>query len=465
MYVRKFEGDNLSETLQVVKSELGPDAIILKTNTFKNGFKKNKVEITAAISKDDYEKKMKMDSLLNDEQKKSFYNSSSKNIKKSLTKDEKQTPTNYGSLGLNKNVQANRIENDLDVFLDEPKETRSNFTENFNDVLEPIASSELSSMNSQNHNLSADLEEKRLADLNKMNNKFKDLQELYDRQTHDLEVLMSKYSQIESSLEGLYSERSSTSKINELRKILSSFELSEKIISTIVRKAQFELSDEELENEDLLYDLTLREINEIINVKDAMFSNINFRNESVVSILISEGATGQSSMSYKLSQLSNDSFVIEYTQEEISSEIDFSKDMLGIKKVTVNSLQSLVKKVREANDEGNNVFIDLNAISSKSDETKKIIQTIKKSFSNVEIFLSLSAIHSEQYNRKVLNRYNDVTDLYLVSHLDLCVNLATLINLQFEFKKPFSFFGTGNIIPSDIQTATKEKLMEDIFNL
>ena len=51
MYVKKFEAESLDEALREVKSELGPDAIILKTITnkgLKGAFKKSRVEITAA---------------------------------------------------------------------------------------------------------------------------------------------------------------------------------------------------------------------------------------------------------------------------------------------------------------------------------------------------------------------------------------------------------------------------------
>ena len=68
MFVRKFEGETLDEALQLVKRELGPDAIILKTVTNKGlagAFKKSKIEITAAISEQSYTKKAKVDHVLN----------------------------------------------------------------------------------------------------------------------------------------------------------------------------------------------------------------------------------------------------------------------------------------------------------------------------------------------------------------------------------------------------------------
>ncbi|AFQ45736.1 flagellar biosynthesis protein FlhF [Desulfosporosinus meridiei] len=54
MRVRRFVGDNVSETMGKVKRELGSDAVILQTREFNDGgffglFGKKKVEITAAI--------------------------------------------------------------------------------------------------------------------------------------------------------------------------------------------------------------------------------------------------------------------------------------------------------------------------------------------------------------------------------------------------------------------------------
>ena len=47
MYVRKFQGESIDETIKEIKRELGPEAIILKTETFKgikSALKKSKVE-------------------------------------------------------------------------------------------------------------------------------------------------------------------------------------------------------------------------------------------------------------------------------------------------------------------------------------------------------------------------------------------------------------------------------------
>ena len=62
MYVRKFQGESIDETIKLIKKELVLEAIILKTETFKgikSAFKKSRVEITAAITEKSLCKKTK----------------------------------------------------------------------------------------------------------------------------------------------------------------------------------------------------------------------------------------------------------------------------------------------------------------------------------------------------------------------------------------------------------------------
>ena len=89
MFVKKFEADTLEEALKAVKFELGPDAIILKTITnsgLKGAFKKKRIEITAAISERSYEKKAKVDKVLNNDQKEALYQKPASSIKETITK-------------------------------------------------------------------------------------------------------------------------------------------------------------------------------------------------------------------------------------------------------------------------------------------------------------------------------------------------------------------------------------------
>src|SRR4051812_32100315 len=60
MQVKKFEAPTIQEALEVIKRELGPEAIILQTKKLKKGFglmNRESVEVTAAVSERSIQKK------------------------------------------------------------------------------------------------------------------------------------------------------------------------------------------------------------------------------------------------------------------------------------------------------------------------------------------------------------------------------------------------------------------------
>ena len=70
------------------------------------------------------------------------------------------------------------------------------------------------------------------------------------------------------------------------------------------------------------------------------------------------------------------------------------------------------------------------------------------------------------YNRKVLSQYSSFLDGIIVTNLDLCLNYGSLFNIACDFKDtPFKFFGTGDVIPDDIESATGERIIAGLFQL
>ena len=132
MHVRKFQGETIEETLKQIKTELGPDAIILKTTTnrgIKGAFKRNRVEVTAAISEKTYLKKANLEKSVGEnvsnslsEQPASYLSElidhHDERIGRGANINSGKKRSGYGQLGLNKKV--NKV--DLDAFLSDQKE-------------------------------------------------------------------------------------------------------------------------------------------------------------------------------------------------------------------------------------------------------------------------------------------------------------------------------------------------------
>jgi flagellar biosynthesis GTPase FlhF len=80
------------------------------------------------------------------------------------------------------------------------------------------------------------------------------------------------------------------------------------------------------------------------------------------------------------------------------------------------------------------------------------------------VLITISAIHAELYNRKILSRYKELADGLIISHVDLCLNFGALYNVHRAHSKvPLKFFGTGPVVPDDVESATAERIMAGLF--
>ncbi|MCB9094196.1 MAG: hypothetical protein H6621_03920 [Halobacteriovoraceae bacterium] len=425
--------------------------------------KKKKFEITAAISEEDYRKKLNVDKILSDDQRDNFYKAPSKNISKVIDdfSETKKKTAGYGHLSLNKQVQTSK-----DTVKKEERSNLSDFLEEKSNISSVIEKKQVN-LNSANESFREDDSSQSFKNISSssfvQSPEYFIMKQTIENQANDIKILENKLRGLLKDFEELKDAESDISKIQELKNILKSFDLSEGVVKTIIRKAQFELTEDELNNEELLYEVALREISEMIKVQSAKFSQTEFMKKPVITILISENSSGQTSMALKLTAMAPNSVLIKYNMNE--NHTDFTEKILDIKVENCSDLQRLLGKVREASELGKNIFIDLRAVNSRYDETKKIIASINRSFDNVEILLCLSAIHSEIYNNKVCNKFSDVADGIAVSHLDMCLNLSSLINLQYSNQLPYMFFGTGPRVPQDIEEATVDRLIAEIFKV
>jgi len=496
MYVKKFEADTLDDALQSVKRELGPDAIILKTITnkgLKGAFKKSRVEITAAISEQTYEKKARVDHVLTHEQQDQFYNAPARTINNMIndysgnhntparTQNTTTSAPSYGSMGLNKVVNtvskaSNKIKNSLDDFLS--TEEAPARTQRANGSLDSFLSDEEVTPRMTNRqtprqeavevehtqNLEAQRRyEESQRETHEMSNEMK---QHIKSQSYQIELLEQKLYELTQKVSA-HKEEAEPKGVRGLRNSLRALDLSEKIIVDIIKKASFELNREELDDADLIYDFALREINSLVSVDMPLFSKAEVQDKPVVTILVSETSCGQASMAMKLAVLKEDVKIIQFrTTETKTSNTDFTKSMFDLDMVSVNTLSHLMTESRKAIAEGRSLILDLKLNFAEVDETKKFIETLRRSFENVEILTTISAINAEVYNRKILSKYNQFSNGVIISYVDQCLNFGSLVNLNHEFhEKPLKFFGTGPTVPDDIEAATCERILAGMFQL
>lgn len=422
MHIRKFESDTLDGALKNIKHELGPDAIILKTITnkgMKGVFKKKKIEITAAISEKKYSNKIKVDHVLDDDQKKKFYSNSSKTISNMIDKYAETSPlkppnTDYSGVGINRSVkQVKQVKDDqLQKFLKEEERENEHLKES------------PSSIDIKNRILTL---EQTVENLNK------NIQKLF----------------IDEPLG-----------ISKIRNLLSSFDVEATIIQKLIQKCILQLSNEELKNEEIVFEFILKEMISTIKIQVPSTTE-----NCAITLFLSEETTGQTSMVQKVASRYKNSIVIRgYEKNEKCNKDDFIDKLLSIDVVNAYGIAEIITEIRKANENSRRIFVDYKI--EKFNETKKFFNGIKRGFDNVDFLLSLSAIHSEVYNRKILNTYKDIVDGIVFSYIDLCMNFGSLYNIANDFNRlPFVCFGTGKIVPDDLEFATEERILSGIFNL
>lgn len=509
MFVKKFEADTLEEALKAVKFELGPDAIILKTvtnNGIKGAFKKKRIEITAAISERNFEKKAKVDKVLTNDQKENFYQKPATSIKETIHKyngndSANQSAGNYGSLGLNKvvntiakgtasladvtNKTSSMIKNSLDDFLTDGEE--DNIDENDSSDFSPSKKPAVSNRGkyaepptdrpASVRNVKATISEEEVAvprrEPSPAANPASSVvsREVYNELKLELKTQQNKIQLLEQKLLELSQNYQFNQKhlneaqgIFQLRTTLKTLDVDESHILDLIKKANYELSKEDLENPDIIFEFALKEMASSIHTDIPLFAKVD-NGSPVITVLISEAASGQSTMGMKIAVLKKDVTLIQYSQDgQNNTSTDFAAQVFGIKVEKVQNFSEVVGLCRKSTEAGRSVLIDVRLNSKYSDETKKFVETLKRGFNHVEVLGTLSAIHSELYNRKIIARYKDIVDGVIISHVDLCMNFGAIFNVHKAHNKlPLKFFGTGPVVPDDIEGATAERIMAGLF--
>lgn len=503
MFVKKFEADTLDEALKAVKHELGPDAIILKTVTnkgLKGAFKKKRIEITAAISERSFDKKAKVDHVMNPEQKSDFYKRGAADVKQAIdgyanSPNRRAAPSEtagYGSMGLNRVVNqiskgteniteaarktSQALKSSLDDFLNEDGFESEIDDDAIDESLlrrpakpvrrapprEEFVDGRVSARTSVQEPIEP---EQRPVLTNITKEVVNELRQEIRTQQHRIESLEQKIfelaqnahiGQVQSDAKGLY----------QLRTTLKALDVDESVVIDLVRKAAYELSKDELENQDIVFEFALKEMTNAIHTSLPLFSTIE-GDEPVVTVLLSEAASGQTCMSMKIAVLKKDVEIIQYSGDgTLNNSADFAAQVFGLKTHKAQQPAEIIQLSRKALEVGKSVLVDLRLANKHLDETKKFIESLRRGFPNVEVLVGLSAIHSELYNRKILSRYKELADGLIISHVDLCLNFGALFNVHRAHNKiPLKFFGTGPVVPDDIESATAERIMAGLFQL
>lgn len=109
MQVKKFEARSMKEALEMIKTQLGPDAIILSAKEITKGFGlggEKSIEITVAYSETTLQKKKFTESKMNDTTKERFQRITAKEQKEVMRKSIETQVTKMNNIQTHSNAQA-----------------------------------------------------------------------------------------------------------------------------------------------------------------------------------------------------------------------------------------------------------------------------------------------------------------------------------------------------------------------
>jgi flagellar biosynthesis GTPase FlhF len=473
MHVRKFEADTIEQALKDIKRELGPDAVILKTITnsgLKGAFKKNKIEITAAISEKNYGRKAQVDSVMNTSEKDEFYGGSASYIANMIDKHDqsKQAPRQqvqdkkgYGAAGLNRAVNSTKhvasqvrsgiqsgLQSGLDEFLNQ-NDTPIKKEFNFDDEIETARPVQ----KLQPQNVQMPTQPTRTTS-----------DDMFESQKNKIIELEKRLFELTRNVERIHKKEPIG--IYQLRTTLRSLDVNEIYIQQLIKKGLFELTESDVENSDVVFEFALREMMNSVQTAMPLFSSVDEQKTPVITVFLSEVSCGQTAMIQKIAAMKQDAIIIRNSSFSREQKNAFTETIFNLNVVKTTSIAEIVSECRKAQEAGKCVFIDYKCNEVEKNETKKFIDGLKRAFSKVEVLITLSAIQTELYNRKVLGTYRKISDGIVVSHLDTCLNFGALFNIASESNDlPYKFFGTGEIVPDDLEAATAERLLAGIFKL
>jgi flagellar biosynthesis protein FlhF len=474
MHVRKFEADTMDEALKAIKYELGPDAIIIKTVTnsgVKSAFKKKKIEITAAISEDDFNKKRKIDNLLNEDQKKELYSKPSHSINEVMnqygkkntyaTSPAESSPSGYGKMALNKSVQQQKdipqeklqvsrsqsaADFDLDSFLAQPE--KSTASDEFE--MKKFHQTEVKPKISQDHS----------------DSDYWGLKQRVEEQDSYLAKMKDEMEMLKLKLEDVgvnHMSDDSSDMLKQMYTTLKTFDIDQILLKSLMQSVRDAYHDEISEDE--LWAVAIEKIKSLIKIKSLTILNSD---KPMLSVFISEGASGQTSLIYKVASKVKRVKLITYTTTTTNQDIQdkYLEKIIGLEVLVVNKPSELITAVKETLNEDCYPIVDMKIRGQDYNNIRSIFSALRKSFSNVEVIGCLSAIHSELYNKKFLHQVHRDVDYVCFTHTDLCINWVTMMNVHCHFPQvPLAALSTGPMIPQDMSEVSLEEFIKNMFGL
>ncbi len=439
MQVKKFEAKTMKEALELVKKDLGPEAVILSARDNKRGFGlagEGSVEITAAVSEVTLRKKHFTESKLLEKDKQRFQNSPAKQQKEMIEKVvqkqvEKTRP---------RPVTAQRY---IDI---EPAMQNQNYT------------------HTANHSLEQNQSQISLRNIRQVMQTESPTEILTLKS--EIQSLKSMLSQFQSMPQNIHESQFSTPELRSIYERLCDEQIHPLDAQSLVQKAQAGLPASRQRDRNMIEGWIARSIMDQSLISDS-------GNDKKIHVFWGPPGVGKTTTMVKLAA----QWMKSYNKKIALVTMDTLKvgatDQLRICAQILNAPFAVLRSTTDWNeilrylDSVDYIFVDTPGpaiqLRRDADYCQQILGTKK---ANHRHHLVLSATYPKQMLQDLINRADLFScDDLIVTHLDECQHFGAIYSLMLEMALPLHSFGLGTKMPDDYEVATKERILDLIFHI
>lgn len=520
MQIKKFEAPSMNEALQLIKTELGPDAIILSTKNNKKGFgllSKASVEVTAAISDKSLAKKKITEKVMPEKVKQqlsrasatkqsqvyedvSGFYASRGQARQQINATQPATPARAQTQSQNSNSRASvaaaaaqtatrqspGAKRYVDISDDDTTSTTqtagSAYGRNGRLPGTAVASSATTATSTQSTSASRAASMSMAGVVSSSH-----VSERVDTQMlHSVATLQEDVDRLKNIIEELKSEQSmlsdgkaqegSTEQLQEEFKNLLRNGIDKKLATQLVKTVAFTMERDELKSTERLVDALAVEIMNSLKVEDAL--NLKELSKQVknghpkVVALVGPTGVGKTTTVAKLASQA----ILQYNLKVGLINVDTYKvgasDQLSAYAKILNTPfrhATTVPELDRALAEFKPldlVLIDTSGRSQKDSESLAQMKSVLAEFPKIESVLILNSTTRDQELYDMITRFKIFDPQGIVfSKLDEASTFGTIYNVCVRSGLPLTYFTVGQRVPEDIETASRERVASLILDL
>lgn len=491
MQVKKFEARSMKEALEMVKTQLGPDAIILSARDNNRSFGlvgEGSVEITAAVSEETLRKKQFTESRLREEDREKLNRSSARMqkqvidrmVNKYIAEKEERTPrqptrTRYIEIDDENQyvaqTPARQVQSRQSSTRPQEQIARSN-ADIAAERIKSAAQRALGSLDTSMWGMSSKPEPQRpapaqrqtpvsaqeTAEIQTLKNEIAGLKQVLSQFQHMPQTFAM--GQHPGAAYGL-----SYDMVHMFEK-LTQAGIAEDIAAEILTQAQEQMTGPKIKNKALVEAWTAKYILNSTNISTN-------KNNSKIHVFVGPAGTGKTS---SLIKLASHSVVKEGKKVAILTTDTLkvgSTDQMRIYAQILNVPFAVIRqksdweKIMAQLSSYDLILVDFPGLGLKTMEEISLVRNlIPSELYNPQVHLVLSCLAKDSDLTEIGKRYK-VTGFedVIFTGLDESAQHGTIYNFMKRFSTPLHSFGIGTRVPEDFEIATKERILDLIFKI